>query len=263
MTFFLVYRQKTIEALFHHLEIKMDKVENINTWISQISQKAKFSMSVDCVIFGYDDASLKVLLIDCNMPPFKGKKSLIGDLLNADETATQAARRILEQRTQLQHLFLEHVNVYSDPNRHPLDRVVTYAYYSIIKISQYENQIFDAENKQLEWIDLNDITELAFDHLRILKDSFCKLQRAVREHPIGFSMLPKKFSLIQLQNFYETILKIKLDRRNFRRKLRSLDLLIDLNEFQNNVAHRPAKLYSFDNKKYLQKKKMDSFRFEI
>jgi 8-oxo-dGTP diphosphatase len=89
------------------------------------------------------------------------------------------------------------------------------------------------------------------------------LQRAVREHPIGFSMLPKKFSLIQLQNFYETILKIKLDRRNFRRKLRSLDLLIDLNEFQNNVAHRPAKLYSFDNKKYLQKKKMDSFRFEI
>ncbi len=244
-------------------QMAINNTENINTWLSHLHEETKFSISVDCVIFGYDEAALKVLLMDCNMPPYEGKKSLIGDLLQKQETTDEAAKRILENRTLLTDLYLEQVNVYSNPFRHPLGRVITLAYYSLINIEDYENQIVDAENKQLEWKTLATIDDLAFDHLEIVKDAYARLQRTVREVPIGFSMLPKKFSLIQLQNFYETVLDIELDRRNFRRKLMALGLLIDLKEFQDNVAHRPAKLYSFDFEKYKQKKNIGTLNFEI
>lgn len=237
--------------------------ENINTWISHLSEETKFSISLDCVIFGYDELGIKVLLIDCNMPPYEGKKSLIGALLQASETTDQGAKRILENTTMLKDLYLEQVNVYSLPNRHPLGRVITLAYYSLIKISDYENQIKDKQNKRLEWMPIEAIEELAFDHKTILSDAYLRLQKTVREHPLGFSLLPKKFTLIQLQNFYETVLGIALDRRNFRRKLKSLDLLIDLEEWQDNVSHRPAKLYSFDFQKYYKKKNKGTLSFEI
>jgi len=237
--------------------------ENINTWLSHLQEETKFSISVDCVIFGYDEGVLKVLLIDCNMPPYIGQKSLLGDLLGINETTADAARRILYDRTRLSDLFLEQINVYSNPSRHPLGRVITIAYYSIIKIQEYQNQIVDTENKRLEWKPLEDIKNLAFDHDQILKEAYSCLQKTVREHPIGFSMLPKKFSLIQLQNFYETILGIELDRRNFQRKLKGIDLLKDLEEVMPNVPHRPAKLYSFDYDKYQQKKNKGTLNFEI
>lgn len=236
---------------------------NINTWMGHLKEETKCSISLDCVIFGYDETGIKVLLIDCNMPPYEGKKSLIGELLESYETTDEGAKRILEHTTMLKDLYLEQVNVYSLPNRHPLGRVVTLAYYSLIKIADYEFQIKDKQNKQLGWIPIEDIHELAFDHLTILKDAYFRLQKTIRERPIGFSLLPKKFTLIQLQNFYETVLGIELDRRNFRRKLKSLGLLIDLDEFQDNVAHRPARLYSFDYQKYLKQQKKGTLTFEI
>jgi 8-oxo-dGTP diphosphatase len=226
----------------------MTRVKNINTWLTHLTQESKTSLSVDCVIFGYDEEGLKVLLIDCNMPPYEGKKSLLGDLVQMNETLEDAVIRVLQRRTTLTDLYFEEVKAYSDPNRHPLGRVVTIAYYSFIKISDYK--IHDSEDKHLEWIPINDIDELAFDHRLILDESYKSLKKKIRNHPIGFTLLPEKFTLMQLQNFYETVLQIKMDRRNFRRKLNSLDLLIDLNEIQNNVSHRPAKLYSFDFKKY-------------
>lgn len=241
----------------------ISNTENINTWLSHLKEETKVSLSVDCVIFGYDESGLKVLLMDCDMPPYKGKKSLIGELLQQQETTDEAAKRILEHHTNLANLYLEQVSVYSNPCRHPLGRVVTLAYYSLINIADYENKIINTENRQLVWQPLTSIKDLAFDHLEILKDAYARLQRTVREKPIGFSMLPKKFSLIQLKNFYETVLNIELDRRNFRRKLMALDLLIDLKEVQDNVAHRPAKLYSFDFEKYRQKKNIGTLHFEI
>lgn len=236
--------------------------ENINTCLTHLEEDTKFSISVDCVIFGYDEGALKVLLIDCNMPPYDGQKSLLGDLLQSTETTKAAARRIVETRTQLKDLYLEQVNVFSQPHRHPLGRVVTIAYYSIIKIEDYTDQIVDLENKRLEWCSLTDINKLAFDHEQILEEAYSCLQKAIREHPIGFSMLPQKFSLIQLQHFYETVLGINLDRRNFQRKLKGLGILKDLEEVQPNVPHRPAKLYSFDNKRYQQNKRKGILSFD-
>jgi len=241
----------------------IETIENINTHISCLPKKTKIAVSVDCVIFGYDATELKVLLIDCDMPPYIGQQSLLGDLLQLDETTEEVARRIIVDRTMLTDLYLEQVGVYSKPNRHPLGQVVTISYYSIIKISDYEDQIKDRDNKRLTWQSVSEIESLAFDHLDILTDAYTRLQRTVREHPICFSMLPKKFNLIQLQNFYEIVLNIQLDRRNFRRKLMSLDLLIDLEEFQNNVPHRPAKLYSFNFKKYFNKKKNGTLNFDL
>lgn len=235
--------------------------ENINTWISHLSNKTKISVSVDCVIFGYDDEGLKVLLIDCNMPPYVGKKSLLGDLVQENETLENAVVRVLRKRTTLTDLYFEEVKAYSEPDRHPLGRVITISYYSFIKISDYK--IHDNEDKHLEWVPINKAKKLAFDHRTILKDAYKRLKKKVRQHPLGFTLLPKKFTLMQLQNFYETVLQVKLDRRNFRRKLNSLNLLIDLDEIQDNVSHRPAKLYSFDFKKYKKLMKEGGFSFAI
>lgn len=217
---------------------------NINTWITHINPSAKISISVDCVIFGYDENGLQVLLIDCNMPPYEGMKSLLGDLVQQDETLEDAVVRVLQKRTTLSDLNFEDVKAYSAPDRHPLGRVITMAYYSFIKISDYK--IHDVDGKHLEWIPIGELESLAFDHGQILKDAYKALKKKIRRNPIAFSLLPKKFTLMELQSFYETVLQVEMDRRNFRRKVKSLKLLIELDELQDNVAHRPAKLFKFD-----------------
>ena len=234
--------------------------ENINTNLSKISPKHKLALSVDCVILGYDEESLKVLLIDCNTSPFEGYHSLLGELINQDETLNEAAHRVLEYWTGQESLYLEEVKTFSNIGRHPLERVVTVAYYSLVEISKFE--IVDAHQTNLKWVDVKDVQELAFDHNEILDECLGKLRRRLRERPIGFNLLPEKFSLNQLQNLYEIILGIELDKRNFRRKIKGLDILVDLQENQQDVAHRPAKLFSFDHEKY-ENRRSEGLKFEV
>jgi 8-oxo-dGTP diphosphatase len=235
--------------------------ENINTWISQINMDYKAAVSVDCVIFGYDENHLHVLLLKSDMPPFEGKYSLLGDLVTSFENLDESAERVLVQRTGLEGVFLEQVKTFSDVDRHPLGRVITTAYYSLVKLN---NSLFrmEEENPNLKWHKVSEIKKLAFDHNIILETCLTQLRYRLRDRPIGFNLLPKKFSLKQLQNLYEKVLDIELDKRNFRRKLKALDLLVDLNENQSDVNHRPAKLYSFDHVKY-EKKKKKGFNFEL
>ena len=234
--------------------------ENINTWLSQIHTEYKTAISVDCVIFGYNEDGLKVLTMKSDMPPFEGQYSLVGDLVHASETLDDAATRILFKRTGLDDVHMEQVQAFSSLDRHPLARVITVAYYSLVQLThQLETA---AQQHDMEWTDLASLTELAFDHKLIMDTCLQKLRVHLRERPIGFSLLPKKFSLKQLQNLYEVVLGIELDKRNFRRKLRNLDLLVDLKERQSEVNHRPAKLYKFDNSKYEGKKK-HGFNFDL
>lgn len=209
------------------------------------------AMSVDCVVFGYEEEreDLKVLLIRSETKEYKGQWSLLGDLVHPLEDLNSAANRVLKKRTGLTDVYLEQVEVFSEPSRHPRGRVVTVAYYSLVKIKDYELNIgkLDLETR---WVPIEKVKSLAFDHNEILTTCLERLQRGLREKPIGFSLLPEKFSLKQLQNLYETILNFDFDRRNFRRKLKSLDVLLELDETQQDVAHRPAKLYSFDKEKY-------------
>ena len=234
--------------------------ENINTWLSQINTEYKTAVSVDCVILGYDESDIKVLLLKCDMPPYEGLYSLVGDLVRPSEDLDMAAERILRERGGMKNVYMEQVQSFSKVDRHPLGRVITIAYYSLIRINDYHQN--GHANPNYKWINVKEIKELAFDHMEILQVCLNKLQKQLREHPIGFNLLPQKFTLKELQTLYEVILGIKLDKRNFRRKLLSQDLLIDLKETQTDVAHRPAKLYSFDQEKYAAK--IDSgFTFDI
>lgn len=236
-------------------------LQNINVWLTQINTDFKSAVSVDCVIFGYDDNALKVLVSDCDMPPFEHEFSLLGDLVHPDETTEKAASRVLQSKTGFENVFLEQVQVFSNINRHPLGRVITVAYYSLIKITD-EHLTHIEGHKGLKWIEVNSIGSMAFDHLEIMNTSLKRMQREIRESPIGFHLLPQKFSLLQLQRLYEVILNIEMDKRNFRRKLKGLGILKDLEEIEGSVSHRPARLYTFDQKAY-EKKKKSGFIFDL
>ena len=212
----------------------------------------RVGLSVDCVIFGFDENKLKVLLIRSDLKKYQSKWSLLGDLVKPEEDLDASAYRILKQRTGLNDLYLEQVHTFGEVTRHPAGRVVTVAYCTLINIQHHRLKILDNE---LHWHEIENVTDLAFDHQEILEACYTWLQKRVQEHPLGLSLLPNKFSLRELQNLYEAILNIKLDRRNFRKKFFSMDFLVDMGENEQNVPHRPGRLYKFDYEKYERKKK--------
>lgn len=236
--------------------------ENINTWLSQITTDYKAAISVDCVVFGYDKEGLKVMVLECNMPPFEGLPSLVGDLVRPNETMDQATERILVKRTGLKNLYLEQVETFSAVDRHPLGRVVSTAYYTLMRVEDYEFGQNETQDK-VSWKEINDIDQMAFDHNLILENCLDRLRKSLIEKPIGFSLLPNRFTLKQLQLLYELILNIKLDKRNFRRKLKALDILEEHRDTQRDVSHRPAKLYSFNKESYVEKRKNKGIEFNF
>ncbi len=209
-------------------------------------------LTVDCVIFGFEENLLKVLLIKSDLAQFHNKLTLLGDNVHTHEDLDTAANRVLKERTGMNDVFLEQVQTFSKPNRHPGGRVVTTVYASLLNIKHHELLLHDNE---LKWHVVNQITEMAFDHKQILEVCTKWLQKKVQEQPLAFNLLPIKFSLRQLQNVYEAILDVKLDRRNFRKKFASMGFLNDTNEMETHVTHRPGKLYTFDFDQYQQKKR--------
>lgn len=200
----------------------------------------KIAISVDCVIFGYSEKSLKVLLIKSDLEEFQGLWSLLGDLVNPDEDMEEAPYRVLRDRTGLKDVYLEQVHTFGRVDRHPSGRVITTAYYSLIDINHSKLKLADNE---LHWHDINDMEHLAFDHKLILNTCLARLREQVLEHPIVFNLLPEKFSLRALQDLYEAILGVPLDRRNFRKRIMLKGWLADLAEMETDVPHRPGKLY--------------------
>lgn len=198
------------------------------------------AVSVDCVIFGYDEKQLKVLLIKSDLKEFAGMWSLLGDLVNPDEDIEEAPYRVLQNRTGLQNVFLEQVQTFGRVNRHPSGRVITTAYYSLVNTKSHKLQL---THNELHWHAVQDIKTMAFDHMLILNTCLQQLCRQVMEYPIVFNLLPEKFSLRELQDLYEAILGLSLDRRNFRKRIMLKDWLVDLDEMEFDVPHRPGKLY--------------------
>lgn len=208
------------------------------------------AVSIDCVIFGYDEKELKVLLIKSDLSEFSGLFSLLGDLVKPDEDLEAASYRVLKQRTGLDDVYLEQVQAFGGVERHPSGRVITIAYFSLIDINHHQLKL---NNNELRWHPVSDIQQLAFDHSIILESCLQRLQQQVMEHPVVFNLLPEKFSLRQLQGLYEAILGVELDRRNFRKKISLKDWLVDLDEMESDKPHRPGKLYSLK-KQYRRKK---------
>jgi 8-oxo-dGTP diphosphatase len=209
-------------------------------------------LTVDCAIFGFEESKLKVLLIKSDLEIFEGRLSLLGDMVQDEEELDDAAYRILKERTGMNDVFLDQVRAFSHPNRHPGGRVITIAYCSLLNINHHELKIHDND---LNWHSVSTLKEMAFDHKEIVDVCYQWLQKRIQEHPLGFNLLPEKFSLRELQNLYEAILGITLDRRNFRKKFASMDLLIDIDEMEQDVPHRPGKLYKFNFEKYEKNKR--------
>ena len=211
--------------------------------IEKISNLESFNIaiSVDCVIFGYENKELKVLLIKSDLEEFSGLYSLLGDLIRKDEDLEEASYRVLRERTGMDNVYLEQVHTFGSVNRHPSGRVITVAYYSLIDIKHHK---LNLNHHELHWHSVKDIKKLAFDHRPILQTCLQRLQENIMEYPIIFNLLPGKFSLRELQELYQAILGVELDRRNFRKKIALKGWLEDIHQMEKNVTHRPGKLYS-------------------
>lgn len=222
---------------------------------------ARPALTVDCVVFGLDENDLKVLLIQRDLEPFAGRWALPGGFVQVDETLDNAARRELEEETGVGNLYLEQLYTFGAVDRDPRERVVSVAYYALVNLHDHKVcAATDARNAL--WFSVSDAPALAFDHDEILATALQRLKNKVRYQPVGFELLPEKFTLSQLQHLYETILEKPLDKRNFRKKISSMDLLVELDEVEQDVAHRAARLYSFDKEKY-EKLTNQGFVFEI
>lgn len=219
------------------------------------------ALAVDCVVFGLDETDLKILLIQRDLDPFRGRWALPGGFLRLDETIDQAARRELREETGLDQVFLEQLATFGDLDRDPRERVVTVAHYALVRLSDHRVQAA-TDARDAAWFAIDDLPTLAFDHDRILTQALARLQGKVRWQPIGFELLPQKFSLTRLQRMYEIILERPLDKRNFRKKALALGILEELDEVEQDVAHRAARLYRFDEKAYRRLVK-DGFNFEL
>ena len=219
------------------------------------------ALTVDCVVFGLDDEDLKVLLIQRGQEPFAGRWALPGGFVRIEEGLEEAARRELQEEAALSRVYLEQLYTFGEPERDPRERVVTVAYYALVNIRDHTvRAATDARNAA--WFSVTDTPTLAFDHARIVQAALQRLKGKVVYQPIGFELLPRKFTLGQLQHLYETVLERPLDKRNFRRKILEMGLLEETDEIEQDVAHRAARLYRFDERKYRQLVKQ-GFLFEL
>ena len=210
---------------------------------------ARAALTVDCAVFGLDDEGLRVLLIQRGIAPFRGKWALPGGFVRVDETLEAAARRELREETALERVFLEELRAFDRIDRDPRERVVSLAYFGLVK--RMDHRVVAATDAtRAVWFAVSDLPKLAFDHDDIVAAALAQLKKKVRTQPIGFELLPSKFTLSQLQRVYETILERTLDKRNFRKKIVQLELLEELDEVEEDVAHRAARLYRFDDRRY-------------
>ncbi|QOG03348.1 NUDIX domain-containing protein [Flavobacterium sp. MDT1-60] len=232
-----------------------------NNITPEIIKPAIEGITVDCVIFGFNKASLEVLLVQHAEGESVGKWGLLGGWIKKEESADDAAQRVLYELTSLDNIYLEQLKAFTDPKRVLDRRVVTIGYYTLVNREDY-NIKAGFTLREAKWYKINDIPDLIFDHNEILEFSLMQLRNRVRQAPIGFNLLPEKFTLLQLMHLYEEILGIELEKSNFRRKILHMKLLVALDEKQQDVSHRAAKLYKFDPDIY-KKLTEKGFNFEF
>ena len=216
--------------------------------MNRYHHQSRFLVAVDCIIFGFDGSELKLLLVRRDMEPEKGKWSLMGGFIQPDENSEQAANRVLKKLTGLEGVYLEQLHTFTDPNRDPLERTLSVAYCTLLDIHQYERQLSDEYHA--EWFPLAKIPKLIFDHKNMVDMARAHLRYKAALHPILFELLPKKFTLPQLQCLYEGVYDTRLDKRNFSRKILSTHLLIKQKDKEKKSSKKGAFYYKLDKKKY-------------
>jgi 8-oxo-dGTP diphosphatase len=216
--------------------------------INSYKSNQKILVAVDCIIFGFDGENLKALLIKRGFEPEKGKWSLMGGFVDKDENADEAAARILNQLTGMSNVYMEQLYTFSDVDRDPAGRVMSIAYFALINIKDYNEQL--QQEHEAKWFPLSKIPNLIFDHRKMVLKAKEMLRQKVANHPIGFELLPMKFTLPQLQSLYEAIYETPFDKRNFTKKMLSLGILMKLTEKEKESSRKGAFYYVFDTVKY-------------
>lgn len=219
------------------------------------------NLSINCVVFGFEKGILEVLLIKRKNNPEKGSWALPGGFVLKNEDINEAAVRILDETSSVKNIYLEQVQTFGNVDRFPSRRVISIAYFALINPERHSLKP-GTDTTDVRWFPINSIPQMPFDHNNIFESALVKLRNSARYKPIGFELLPKKFTLTQFQNLYECIMDQKLDKRNFRKKLLSMNLLHKLDEQQQGVPHRAAQLFQFDVKIY-NKLKKNGFSFEL
>lgn len=217
------------------------------------------AVTADCVIFGFDGVSIKMLLIQRGIEPFKGKWAFPGGFMKMDETAEECARRELEEETGLKNASVEQFYTFTDVNRDPRERVITVAHYALVRLSEVKG---GDDAATARWFAMNEVPSLAFDHDRILRMAVNQLKERICFEPIGFELLPEIFTMTELQNLYEAILEVKFDRRNFYNKMLKLGLLTEVEKRPANTPSRVPVKYRFNAAKYAELKQK-GFRLEF
>lgn len=224
------------------------------------SPEDKMYVATDCVIFGFDQGTLKILVFNRRVEPLKGEWSLIGSFVRGDEDVQDAAKRVLKEITGLGGVFMEELKSYGKADRDPGARCISIAQYALIRIGEQDKEL--VESHGAHWYDIDKVPSLVLDHDQMLKDALERIKRKARYKPIGFELLPEKFTIPQLQRLYEAVYQQEFDPRNFRKKVLSLNVLKKLDEKDKSSSRRGAFLYKFDHKNY-QRLLKQGFNFEI
>ena len=206
----------------------------------------QFYVSVDCIIFGFDKGSLKLLLLKRNFEPAKGSWSLMGGFVQDGESVDDAAKRVLAELTGLENVYMEQVGTFGEVDRDPGERVISVAYYALININEYDRNLVQQHNAH--WAEINEIPPLVFDHPQMVKQARIMLQK--KAEPIGFNLLPSLFTLFQLQSLYEAIYGEPLDKRNFRKRVADLNYIEKTDKIDKTGSKRGAALYKFNENAY-------------
>lgn len=208
----------------------------------------QFYVSVDCIIFGFDKGSLKLLLLKRNFEPAKGSWSLMGGFVQDGESVDDAAKRVLAELTGLENVYMEQVGTFGEVDRDPGERVISVAYYALININEYDRNLVQQHNAH--WAEINEIPPLVFDHPQMVKQARIMLQKKASSEPIGFNLLPSLFTLFQLQSLYEAIYGEHLDKRNFRKRVADLNYIEKTDKIDKTGSKRGAALYKFNENAY-------------
>jgi 8-oxo-dGTP diphosphatase len=219
--------------------------------LNTYSSADKALLAVDCIIFGFDHEGLKILLIKRDFEPEKGKWSLIGGFLKRDEILDNAAIRILNTYTGLHDIYMEQLYAYSEIDRDPVERTISVSYYALINIENHNAELI--QNYHAKWFSINDMPKLIFDHDEMVQHAITRLRYRTSIKPIGFELLPEKFTMRQLLELYEAILSKELDKRNFISKINSLEILNKLDEKDMGSSRKGSYLYTFNKEKYEEK----------
>ena len=208
----------------------------------------RFLLAVDCIIFGYDGQELKLLVIQRSFEPFKGQWSLLGGFIGEQESSEGAAARVLKELTGMDGLYMEQLNTFSEPERDTAERTISIAYFALIDIQKYKQQI--SEDYHPAWFPINDVPDLIFDHNKMVELAKEKLRYKAALHPLLFELLPAKFTMPQLQSLYQAIYNTEFDKGNFNRKMLSTKLLVKLKDKDKLNSKKGAFYFKVDTKKY-------------